>query len=101
MPLHDFECKECGHEEELFIDHSEIENLHICNNCGKIALKRVFRKMPGLTKASYIDSKKTARAASVDKLRTAVKLEAEMQDLPVNKRGEIKSEINKLRKVQK
>jgi len=74
--------------------------LQPCEECQADS-SRIYLSMPGVTRASYIDSTKTARARDMQDLKTAAKFEVERANLPHSERGEINSAIKKLKGVKK
>jgi putative FmdB family regulatory protein len=101
MPIYDGECQECKAEQELFIPSAEVDLLHPCESCGKVGVKRVWKNMPGTTRASFIDSSKTARASEFKDLRQAAKLEVDKANMKPKDRAEISKEIKRLQKIKK
>ena len=100
MPVYDGACMGCGAESSLFIDSSEVDNTFICEECGEEKVRRVWRRMPGLTKASYIDSNKTARARDMQDMKDAAKLEVQKAGMRREDRAEISKEIKEKTKIK-
>lgn len=100
-PIYDMACQVCMFEGDAFINSSEVENPIECPDCGQISYKRVWRKMPGTTRASYIDSNKTARAKDLEGLKRAAHLEVQKAGTKPSERGEISKEIKELTKIKK
>jgi putative FmdB family regulatory protein len=101
MPSYDYRCPDCEITEILVVKYEERDFNQPCSMCGKNSLVRFYGKMPGVTRASYIDSNKTARAREFINLKKAAQLEVDKANLPPEKRGEINSEIKKLTQVKK
>jgi len=57
--------------------------------------------MPGTTRASFIDSSKTARAKEFKDLKQAAKLEVDKANMKPKDRTEINKEIKRLQQVKK
>jgi hypothetical protein len=55
--------------------------------------------MPGLTKASFIDSSKTTRAKDMHDLKRVAQLEVERANLPAEERKEVNKEIRERKKL--
>jgi hypothetical protein len=98
-PVYDFQCQTCEYEDELNISSKEVNTLQHCISCDNISFKRVWKKMPGVTRASYIDSKDTKRGRDMDVHRKIAQLEIKEGNTPHKDRAEIRKEINKLKKV--
>lgn len=99
MPVYDGKCKECEEEADLVCSWKEVDNTHECPACGKNEFVRVYKTMPGLTKASYIDSSKTARAREVSIHKKAANLEVAKASAKHEDRKDIQKEINNLKKL--
>lgn len=101
MPNYNYECKSCEIVWEEFSSYEDREGPKHCSMCNELTGKKVWVRMPGITRASYIDSNKTARARELEPLKQAAKLEAESFNVPIEQRGEIKKEIKKLKSLDK
>lgn len=95
----DFKCKECGALDVILVENPE--EMQPCNDCGEVGMERVWITMPGITRASYIDSQKTARASEMKSLKRAAKLEVEAAGARPEDARAIKREIKELRKAPK
>lgn len=97
----DFQCQECGFHDVEYVDDPK-ETLP-CPECEAKAYFRVWVKMPGVTRASYIDSNKTARAAEFAGEKRAAQLDVQAASLD-HKSDEykgLKKEAKELRKINK
>lgn len=97
--MYEYRCKDCEIIVEEFRKYDDRDLPASCLMC-KGEATRTWATMPGITRASYIDSRKTARAAEFGDLKMAAKLESEAANLPPEKRGEIKKEIKKLKSLK-
>ncbi len=103
MPTYDYSCKECGAEATYFKSYEERDKGPACLLCPESkSMVRVYKKMPGITRASYIDSANTGRARSVYELKEIAKLEIKNAEavMPDEKAG-LQKEIKQRRKVKK
>lgn len=91
--LHDYSCKACSAVTEAWDMPSK------CASCGHEELQRMM-PMPGLsgmeTSASFLSGTKRKGFAE---LKEANKLETASYEMPLEKRGEIQKEIDKLRNL--
>lgn len=99
MPVYDFKCEECGEITEAVVPYEDREQPVSCSNCLGNAYK-TWIKMPGTTRASYIDSVKTARADEVRDLKRAANLEVEKSNMRPEERGGINKEIKRLKETK-
>lgn len=79
-PVYEYDCGKCQTEVVLIVNKDDRDN-QACPDCSN-SLTRVYRTMPGVTRASYIDSSKTARGKEFSDLKQAAKLEQEAFNLP-------------------
>lgn len=80
MPTYDYACPGCGIEEDRRVPLSQ-KDIQTCDKCGE-TLKQVWKRFPGVTRASYIDSNKTARARSMEDVKAASKARASAYNHP-------------------
>lgn len=99
MPRYDSLCEACGVEDTIIIPSSEVENYHKCEACGELKVKRVWRTMPGTTRASYIDSNKTARGKEMATHKQIAQLEVKKANAKPSERADISKEIRNLKKT--
>ena len=101
MPMYDYKCCACEITWTELRPYDERDNIEeACLMCGETKdIKRVYLKMPGITKASYVDGQRRNNKYIKD-LKEKAKLEIERADT-VNRetRREIDKEINKLQKL--
>lgn len=100
MPNYDYRCPECETVKTEYRKYEDRDRPIPCVMCKDSEMVRTWLKMPGTTKASFIDSRKTKRAADMHDLKEAAKLEVEAANLPHDKRTEIKKEIRERKKVR-
>jgi len=98
-PTYDFECQACGFEDEESLSSTEVSKIIRCPECSETRYMRIWKKMPGLTKASFISSKTTKRARDMDIHRKIANLEILEGNTPHKNRPEIVKEINILKKI--
>ncbi len=58
MPNYDYKCIECGLIEEHVVKYENRDLPIGCSECDDLSMQRFYGKMPGLTKASFIDGLK-------------------------------------------
>lgn len=102
MPSYDFKCGDCGHQDIFILSYEDRDKERRCNKCGDFMI-RFYAKMPGVTKASYIDSNKTARAKEMADMKQAAKLESEAGNLDKSSQEyrETKKAIRELKSIKK
>lgn len=98
MPVYEYLCQDCQQVIDKLKSYEDRDVPEKCS-CGGIAT-RAYLSMPSVTRASYIDSKKTARAKELQDLKQAAKLEVERADMRPEERKEINKAINRLRKAK-
>jgi predicted nucleic acid-binding Zn ribbon protein len=98
---YDGECGACGKLDTIYISSSQVNDLHECGECGKVEVKRVWRRMPGVTRASYIDSNKTSRGKVMREMKEAAHLEVKKAGARPEDKADIAKEIHELTKIKK
>jgi putative FmdB family regulatory protein len=88
----DYKCKECGHRMSLIVDKQTRDEPRECAECGGEAPKTF--SMPNVMRVNTTDQ---AIPQTIKDLKRAAEMEVEMYDLPHDKRGEMKKEIDKLK----
>jgi predicted nucleic acid-binding Zn ribbon protein len=96
-----YECTQCspGERFDLIVQYSERDE-QICSECQTPLTRRptTFTANTRISR-TYVDG--VDRGDDYKKLKEAGQIEADMYNLPVEKRGEHEKEINKLKKVNK
>lgn len=94
MPHYDYECQECGNLTIEAVRYELRDEPLDCEGCGEEqCMKRVYRNMPSVPKASYIDGHK--RAGWSDMLTEArLKESAATRKWNSNDVREINKELN-------
>lgn len=84
MPTYDFRCSTCDREEVIYCSYQDRDAVRGCPACGDEAMKRTWKQMPGLTRASYVDGH---RREAVSAYRATRQIERAMErgDLDVKK----------------
>lgn len=89
---YDYKCQECGGESVHNVSYSKRDLPHPCFKCGGLSV-RFYKKMPGLTKASFVDG--TKRKGWADLKATAKLEEARAQaGFGSDDREQISKELN-------
>lgn len=96
MPSYDYKCKSCEYTFVDIVSYDDRDNIQECPDCGAVNAFRFYGKMPGVTRASYVDGTKRK---GFDTLKEVNKLEIEKADLPPEKRTDINKEIKRLKKL--
>ena len=99
MPTYDYRCDNCEIVIEEFRKYEDRDTPAECMMC-KGPMNKTWVTMPGITRASYIDSGKTSRAKDLHDLKEVAKLEVQKANLPPDKRGEINKEIKERSKLK-
>ena len=100
MPTYDYLCSDCGITEVVIVRYEDRDEKQLCSYCGRDTMARYYGKMPGITRASYIDSNKTARAKELVDLKRAAKLEVDKAGMRAGDRAEVNKEIRKLKEIK-
>jgi len=48
MPIYEYRCPECGHEQEAILPVSEVTVVQLCSNCGKLTERRISLPYPAI-----------------------------------------------------
>jgi len=48
MPIYEYRCPECGHEQEAILPLSEVMVVQLCSSCGKPTERRISVPQPAI-----------------------------------------------------
>lgn len=48
MPIYEYRCPECGHEQEVRLSFSEVAVVQLCSECGKPTERRISLPQPAI-----------------------------------------------------
>lgn len=48
MPIYEYRCPECGHEQEAILPFSEATVVQLCSSCGKPTERRISLPQPAI-----------------------------------------------------
>ncbi len=51
MPIYEYRCPECGHEQEVILPFSEARVVQLCSNCGNTTERRMSLPQPAIMHA--------------------------------------------------
>lgn len=89
----DYMCGSCEYEDTDRVVRRDEQDNQVCPECGEKLVRQLGA--PAVMGVALPDG--TYRGTQYQKMKEAAKLEKQAANLPVEKRGELKAEIRKLR----
>ncbi len=94
MPIYNYICRQCGHEESKMVDSKNRDTEVECSECSSLALDRVQTKLP------QHNHLRAGNEGRFDKIKERLETEQMMYSLPQDDREDYEEHLAKLEEAE-